>query len=93
MKHIGKIVAIIVLGILLVVLITGCEYRKIPTSKYDPIISGDGSTWFEIISPDGVHYWSFSPNPSVNYNITPRYDNDGRLVIDKEFPSEDDIYG
>lgn len=36
----------------------------------------------EWVSPDGVHYWAYKGEGNHDF-LAPRYDNDGKLVIDR----------
>lgn len=62
--------------VLLAVTLCGCKEEKGETEKIFPADFGR----YEWISPDGVHYWIMNGN--YRYGITPRYDNNGNLVID-----------
>lgn len=63
--------------VLLSVTLCGCKEEQGETKKIFPEDFGR----YEWISPDGVHYWIMNGNR--RYGITPRYDNNGNLVIDK----------
>ena len=40
----------------------------------------------EWVSPDGVHYWMYCDN--YCRGLTPRYDNEGNLVIEKRLKEQ-----
>ena len=70
---------IIILVASILLLLTGCEdnnqeYRDMPNSVIEPMLS-------EWVSPDGVHYWMY--RDAYCSGITPRYDNEGNLVIEE----------
>ena len=72
---------IIILAVTILLLLTGCEdnnqeYRDMPDSVTTPMIK-------EWVSPDGVHYWMYLDGYCGG--ITPRYDNEGNLVIESNY--------
>lgn len=71
---------IIILAVAVLLLLTGCEdnqeYRDMPNSLIEPMLK-------EWVSPDGVHYWMYRDDYCSG--ITPRYDNEGNLVIESNY--------
>lgn len=72
---------IILICMLLTCILTGCAKENDSIVKTNANANFDEIGTHEWISPDGVHYWVV-----INYQqygIAPRYDNHGKLVIDK----------
>lgn len=63
---------VVLMLITLLTVLCSCDYKLIGTPGI-----GDVEEW---ISPDGVHYWM--RNGTHSLTLTPRYDNDGNLVIE-----------
>ena len=72
---------IIILAVTVLLLFTGCEdnnqeYSDMPDSVIAPMLK-------EWVSPDGVHYWMYKDGYCSG--LTPRYDNEGNLVIESNY--------
>lgn len=78
-----KVLALILLS---TTLLTGCGRKEFDTSYRTRIVteySNPGSyAVSEWTSPDGVHYWI--AEGGYRFGIAPRYDKDGKLIIDEE---------
>lgn len=75
-----KKIMILLVALMLCFAICGCDNDTM--TKADAYAWVDDYGTFEWVSPDGVHYWVYSG--SYRYGIAPRYDNDGKLVIDTQ---------
>ena len=80
MSNKSSIIMTIIGIIVCVLIIAGCVFLTIKNSTTSGKFSynNDNVEW---ISPDGVHYWKFTTLYGISF--TPRYDNNGQLVIDK----------
>ena len=72
---------IIILAVTVLLLLTGCkdnnqEYSDMPNSLTTPMLK-------EWVRPDGVHYWLYRDDYCEG--LTPRYDNNGNLVIESNY--------
>lgn len=63
----------IIISILCTLFLSGCSKEQ--------YIERDDTDFYEWISPDGVHYWSYH---TVQCGmLAPRYNSEGKLVISK----------
>ena len=56
-----------------------CQVEQQIAKESIPPYTGYGMS--EWVSPDGVHYWMY--NNTYQFGMSPRYDSNGNLVIDR----------